>query len=86
MVKLVDNSETSVLPIEVQAGETSVNASEPFPAGTAHSEQPVPVHQAEHDGPTFAFFAVGMVINIVLITAYFIWAFRQWKKKGAGNE
>jgi len=35
---------------------------------------------AEHDS-LVGFFAIGVVINIVLVTAYFIWAYRQWKKK-----
>ena len=30
---------------------------------------------------TFAFYAVGIVINLVMIAAYFIWAFKQWNKK-----
>ncbi len=28
-----------------------------------------------------AFFAVGMVINIAVMAFFFVWAFRQWKKK-----
>jgi hypothetical protein len=27
------------------------------------------------------FFAIGVVINIALVAAYFIWAYRQWKRK-----
>ena len=27
------------------------------------------------------FFAVGMVINIVMLGAFFVWAVKQWKKK-----
>lgn len=44
--------------------------------------------QAETDPPTpqqeapIGFFAIGIVINLVLITAYFIWAYKQWKKPG----
>ncbi|MCP4187445.1 MAG: hypothetical protein GY763_07570 [Gammaproteobacteria bacterium] len=40
-----------------------------------------PVNGNEHDGLVTGFFAVGMVINILLITAYFIWAIKQWGKK-----
>jgi len=36
---------------------------------------------AEH-GPGLGFFAVGMVINVVLIIAYFVWAYKQGRKKG----
>ncbi len=32
-----------------------------------------------HEAP-LGFFAIGVVINLVLITAYFIWAYKQWKK------
>ena len=31
-------------------------------------------------GFAIGFFAIGMVINIVMISAYFIWAYKQWKK------
>ena len=27
------------------------------------------------------FFAVGLVINIAVLAAFFVWAFRQWKRK-----
>ena len=33
----------------------------------------------EHEVP-IGFFAIGLVVNLVLITAYFIWAYKQWKK------
>ena len=29
---------------------------------------------------SIGFFAIGIVVNLVLITAYFIWAYKQWKK------
>lgn len=35
---------------------------------------------SEH-GPGLGFFAVGMVINIVLIIAFFVWAYKQGQKK-----
>ena len=47
-------------------------------AKTVQPTQSAPVHKGED--ATMAFFAVGMVINLVMITAYFIWAFKQWKK------
>ena len=47
-------------------------------AKTVQTTQPAPAHDGA-DG-ILAFFAVGIVINLVMITAYFIWAFRQWKK------
>ena len=50
--------------------ETSVKA-EPLVSAPA----------AEH-GPGLGFFAVGMVINVVLIIAFFVWAYKQGRKKG----
>ena len=47
-------------------------------ANTVQTAQPAPAHH-EDDG-ILAFFAIGIVINLVMITAYVIWAFRQWKK------
>ncbi|MCP4232372.1 MAG: hypothetical protein GY770_02130 [Aestuariibacter sp.] len=41
--------------------------------------QPVP--ENKQDGLISGFFAVGIVINIVMITAYFIWAVKHWGKK-----
>jgi len=32
-----------------------------------------------HEAPV-GFFVIGIVVNVVLITAYFIWAFKQGKK------
>lgn len=51
-----------------------------------HSEQPIPVHEGEQKNLTTGFFAVGAVINIVMVTAYFIWAYKQWKKKESGEK
>jgi len=28
-----------------------------------------------------AFFAIGMVINLIILVAFFVWAYKQWKKK-----
>jgi hypothetical protein len=64
-----------------------MNTKESFAASSmleVHSEQPVPLHENEQNGPSTAFFVVGAVINIVMITAYFIWAYKQWKKKESG--
>ena len=33
------------------------------------------------DDSLVGFFAIGVVINIALVAAYFIWAYRQWKRK-----
>lgn len=47
-----------------------------------YTEQALP--QATVEEPDYSlvgFFAIGMVINLLLITAYFIWAYKQWGKK-----
>ena len=48
-----------------------------------HTE--VAVAPAEHDTPV-GFFAIGIVINLVLLGAYFAWAWRQWKKSGSRED
>ena len=45
-----------------------------------HTEQHVSVSAEEEKDLTTNFYVVGGVINIVMITAYFIWAFGAWKK------
>jgi hypothetical protein len=47
---------------------------------TAHTEQPTTGQKVEQHEPSIGFFAIGMVINIVMISVFFIWAYRQWKK------
>jgi len=56
---------------------------------SVHTEQPVSPSQAEEKDLTTNFYIVGGVINIVMITAYFIWAFGAWKKadkRKGGND
>jgi hypothetical protein len=60
-----------------------MNTTESSPANNAvtlHTEQPASVSVAEEKDLTNNFYVVGGVINIVMISAYFIWAFRAWKK------
>ena len=49
-------------------------------AVSAHTEQAVSVSAQEEKDLTTNFYLVGGAINITMITAYFIWAFRAWKK------
>jgi hypothetical protein len=69
-----------------------MNTAESSPAKNAvslHTEQPVSVSAAEEKDLTTNFYVVGGVINIVMISAYFIWAFRAWKKvdkRKSGND
>lgn len=52
-----------------------------------YTEQALPRATAEEPDYSLAgFFAIGMVINVVLITAYFIWAYKQWGKKEKGDD
>ena len=52
-----------------------------------YTEQALPSATAEEpDYSLVGFFAIGMVINVVLITAYFIWAYKQWGKKEKGDD
>ena len=34
----------------------------------------------EPDHPMTGFFVIGVVINLILIAAFFVWARKQWKK------
>jgi len=49
-------------------------------AVSAHTEQPVSVPETEGEHASTSFYVIGGVINITMITAYFIWAYRAWKK------
>lgn len=45
------------------------------------------VSAGEHDGGgLMVFFGIGMVINIVMIVAFFIWAVKQWRKHDAAKK
>lgn len=88
-MKFADNTESTEQSITRQNVETGrMNTTQPFSTASTvvvQSEQPVPVFEAERDDLT-SFFAVGIVINIVMITAYFVWAYKQWGKTGAREE
>ena len=45
------------------------------------TNQPTVAEGAAGDDSLVGFFAIGVVINIALVAAYFIWAYRQWKRK-----
>jgi len=47
-----------------------------------YTEQPSAADTTSPQHPLFGFFAIGIAVNVVLIAAYLVWAFRQWKKKG----
>ena len=48
---------------------------------TMQVEQPTPSEKSANKGPSVEFFAIGMAVNLVLIVAFLVWAFRQGKKK-----
>ena len=85
-MKLAENTESTEQSVTLPKVETGrMNTTESFSTASTvvvHSEQPAPVIEVEPDG-LITFFAVGFVINIVMITAYFFWAYKQWGKTGA---
>jgi len=90
VMKLVDNTESteqSITKQGVETGQMNTLESDPVAGSTlaVHSEQPAPAIEMER-GDLTAFFSVGIVINIVMVTAYFIWAYKQWRKTGTSNE
>ncbi len=89
-MKYADNTESNVQAAPAQTGDTgSMNTTETATTSSTlavHSEQAMPFNEAGRGDITAGFFAVGVVINIVMITAYFIWAYKQWGKKGARDE
>jgi len=72
-MKNAENLESFLKVTSLQTGETD----------TVSTEQPDPVQQGDH---LYGFFAIGMIINVVMLIAFFIWAYRQWNKKGTGEE
>ena len=80
--------------IQASVKSTSMQSTELTPVNTTQSsadnstlsdntEQPGSAHQGEH---LYGFFAIGLIINVVLLIAFFIWAYRQWNKKGNNSE
>jgi len=52
----------------------------------ASTEQAVVVQDAVPNDSMTGFFVAGVVINIVMISAFFIWAYKQWNKPGRPEE
>ena len=44
-----------------------------------HPSPTVAVQEAPHNGPSIGFFVAGLVVNIAVIAAFLIWAFKQHK-------
>ena len=53
---------------------------------TSYTEQPAADSGSEQNDSMIVFFGIGIVINVVMITAYFIWAYKQWKKSDKQDE
>ena len=53
---------------------------------TSYIEQPAVDSRPEQNDSMIVFFGIGVVINVVMITAYFIWAYKQWKKSDKQDE
>lgn len=88
-MKYADNTETTEQSVTMTGLETGqMNNAESLSTVNileVHSEQPAPVIEGGREDLTM-FFAVGIVINLVMITAYFFWAYKQWNKSGARDE
>jgi cytochrome bd-type quinol oxidase subunit 2 len=52
----------------------------------SYTEQPAVDIKSEQNDSMLGFFGIGVVINLVMITAYFIWAYKQWKKSDRRDE
>jgi len=52
----------------------------------SYTEQPVADPPHEQNDSLIVFFGIGIVINLVMITAYFIWAYKQWHKTDKPEE
>ena len=63
--------------IELPTTSTAVNA---------HTEQSVSVSEQEEKDLSINFYLVGGAVNLTMITAYFIWAFRAWKRADKKKE
>ena len=53
---------------------------------TAYTEQPAVPPAPAHNEPPIVFLGIGVVINLILITAYFVWAYKQMKKRREKDE
>ena len=51
---------------------------------TADAQQPLVQADAPpaSGGPSAAFFAIGIALNLALLAAFGLWAIRQWKRNG----
>jgi len=87
-VKFADNTESTEQSVTMPGVETGrMNSAESFSTGSTlavHSKQPAPVIEVERQDLT-SFFAVGILVNIAMIAAYFFWAYKQWGKAGASD-
>ena len=45
----------------------------------------VAAESAINESAPVGFFAIGIAVNLALVAAYFIWAFRNWKKTGQND-
>jgi hypothetical protein len=58
----------------------SVSNQQTGDAAASAIETTVVTDNAVNEAAPIGFFAIGIAINLVLLCAYFIWAYRQWKK------
>ena len=53
---------------------------------TAYTEQPAAESAPAQHEPSLGFWGVGIAINLVVITAYFVWAYKQGRKSRGKDE
>lgn len=53
---------------------------------SAHTEQPAAAVVDEPQDSLIVFFGIGLVLNLALITAFFVWARKQGKKRRQQRE
>jgi hypothetical protein len=89
-MKNVVNTKLSVQSFTLRPGDTGLTSAKyslsPGVTLVAQSEQLATAPEFARDDSTWIFFAVGLAINIAVMSAYFIWAYRQWNKKGGKSK
>ena len=76
-IKLADNTASTA------QGTTGAGT---YTTVAVEAEQSAAMADVDWGDFTSVFFAAGVVINLVMITAYFIWAYKQWNKQAASDE
>lgn len=71
--------EKAVYSDETHEGAVTITETRGLPLGT-RAEDPAPAVQKKRD--MTGFWVIGVLINIVVMTAFAVWAVGQWRKRG----